>query len=74
VSAATVVDALEEAELALISPLAPDDLAALEPEEAVAAAAGPTMMSKEARDLFLNGGGAGALAAWKVCVGKGGVV
>lgn len=28
--------------------------------------AGPTMMSKEARNLFLNGGGEEALAAWKV--------
>lgn len=27
---------------------------------------GPTMMSKEARNLFLNGGGEEALAAWKV--------
>lgn len=69
-----MVDKLEEAELALLSPVAPDDLVALEPEEAAeaAAAAGPTMMSKEARDLFLNGGGASALQAWKVCVGGGG--
>jgi hypothetical protein len=27
---------------------------------------GPTMMSKEARQLFLNGGGEDALKAWKV--------
>jgi len=27
---------------------------------------GPTMMSKEARQLFLNGGGEAALQAWKV--------
>jgi hypothetical protein len=44
--------------------LAPDDVAALEPE--AEAEAGPTMMSREARNLFLNGGGEEALQVWKV--------
>jgi hypothetical protein len=38
----------------------------LEDEGEVVEAQGPTMMSKEARQMFLSGNGSQALAMWKV--------